>query len=72
MYIIRRIICFFKNKILKRSNIKMIDKAEKNKKTEGKEEFINSIKLNKTKKNEVETLICYGDGLGIKHKIDVQ
>lgn len=35
------------------------------------QDFINSIKINtiKNKNNKVETLICKGNGLGIKNKI---
>ena len=65
-----KIIHFFE-KVFKRSKneTKMIPAPKETKKE--KEDFINSIKVNleEKKKNKVETLICYGDGLGIKGQL---
>ena len=67
MKIIDKIISFFE-KIFSRSKkeTKMISAPKEIK--EEKEEFINSLKVNikEKRKNKVETLLCYGDGLGIK------
>ena len=67
MKIIDKIISFFE-KILKKDKkeTKMISAPKEIK--EEKEEFINSLKVNieEKRKSKVETLICYGDGLGIK------
>lgn len=34
-----------------------------------KENFVQSLKINHIKKRKMETLICYGDGIGIKKKL---
>lgn len=70
MKFIDKIIYFFE-KIFKKSKdeTKMISAPKEIK--EEKDEFINSLKVNleEKKKNKVETLICYGDGLGIKGQL---
>ena len=73
MNIIKKIILFIKS--LFRSQNDEIKKIEEPKKISNKEEpsdFINSLKVNTsshTKKNPpVETLICPGDGIGIRKK----
>lgn len=69
MKLIKNIIIFFK-KILKKEETKMLEAPTNN--NEDKINFLNSLKANivKKRKNKVETLICEGDGLGIKKKIE--
>lgn len=61
-------IIFLFEKILgrKKEEIKTISAPKKE--NEEKENFDKSLKVNidETRKSKVETLICYGDGLGIK------
>ena len=72
MNILDSIISFFKNIFSKKDNIKMIEAATKPIQNEARREFANSLKVNlkKDKKRKVETLTCFGDGLGIQSKID--
>ena len=50
----------------------MIEAATKPIQNEARREFANSLKVNlkKDKKRKVETLTCFGDGLGIQSKIE--
>lgn len=69
MNIIQNIVLFFKKIFKKEDNIKKID-APKDVKT-NKTNFVNSLRVNIIKKKKKpETLVCYGDGLGIKGKIE--
>ena len=72
MKLLKSIINFFK-KILKKSNdIKMIESPKEYVNNSNQESFINSLKVNippKKKKKKIETLTCFGDGLGIQNKI---
>ena len=67
MKFLDKVIYFFE-KIFKREKveIKMISAPQETDKE--KDNFINSLKVNLKEKtrNQVEILICYGDGLGIK------
>ena len=67
MKFVDKVIYFFE-KIFKRKKveIKMISAPQGTDKE--KDNFINSLKVNLKEKtrNKVETLMCYGDGLGIK------
>lgn len=70
MKIIEDIVLFFKKIFSREKDIKMLE-APTN--TDGeKTDFISSLKVNitKTRKKKVETLVCEGDGLGIKGKIE--
>ena len=68
MNIIKKIIEVIKKKLKKEENIKLLDKAKCIKNDEN--EFLASLKVNKTSNNKVEkvveTMICDGDGLGIQ------
>lgn len=69
MGVIQNIVLFFKRIFKKEDNIKMIEAPAKE--NEGKIDFVNSLKVNIIKKKKKpETLVCYGDGLGIKGKIE--
>ena len=71
MNIIKNIIVFFKKIFNGKNNIKMIE-APVNSLKEEKTDFVNSLKVNivqKHKKKKVETLTCFGDGLGIQNKM---
>ena len=72
MNILDSIISFFKNIFSKKDNIKMIEAPTKPIQNEARREFANSLKINlkKDKKRKVETLTCFGDGLGIQSKIE--
>lgn len=72
MNIIKNIILFFKKIFNGKNNIKMIEAPLDSLSKEDKNHFINSLKVNivqKHKKNKVETLTCFGDGLGIQTKM---
>ena len=71
MSFIKRICSFFKKVFNKKDDIKMIEQPIKKDLSEEKNKFIDSIKINivKNKKRKVETLTCFGDGLGIQTKI---
>lgn len=48
----------------------MIEEAIPNNKDDKKARFIQSLKIKEfKKKGRVETLVCFGDGLGIQKKI---
>lgn len=71
MNILKKIIYFFKNILIKKHEIKELPEPkidiQKDRNT-----FIESIKvtnIEKKKNKKIETLICDGDGLGIKKKI---
>ena len=53
---------------MKQEEIKTLEEP-KNTINKEKNNFIKSLKIEKKSKKEVETLICYGDGLGIQKKI---
>ena len=63
-------IFYFIKKLFNKEEIKMIEAPkEPIISKEKKNTFLNSIKINVTKNKKVETLVCYGDGLGIQTKI---
>ena len=70
MKYIKKIILFFKN-LFQKDVIKALDVPIQKTNYNPKDNFINSLKVTKINKKtkEVETLICEGDGLGIKKKI---
>ncbi len=72
MSIFDSIISFFKNIFNKKENIKMLEAPTESSQNEAKREFANSLKVNlrQDKKQRVETLTCFGDGLGIQSKIE--
>lgn len=72
MNILDSIISFFKNIFNKKENIKMLEAPIEPIKNEAKREFANSLKVHieKKEKQKVETLTCFGDGLGIQSKIE--
>ena len=68
MNIIQKIISFIKKRFMKQEEIKTLEEPKNTINIE-KNNFIKSLKIEKKSKKEVETLICYGDGLGIQKKI---
>ena len=63
-------ILYFIKKIFNKEEIKMLEApTEPIISKEKKNIFFNTIKINVTKNKKVETLVCYGDGLGIQTKI---
>lgn len=71
MNLIKKVIVFLKNLFQENNDIKMLN-AQIEYSNNNKENFINSMQLNitpKKKKKKVETLTCFGDGLGIQNKI---
>lgn len=70
MKYIKKFILFFKN-LFHKNVIKSLDVPVQKNNYIQKDSFINSLKATKINKKtkEVETLICEGDGLGIKKKI---
>ena len=70
MSIFKNIFLFIKKIFGKSKEIKTIEALKEQINNHQKTEFINSIKINIVKKKaEVETLECFGDGLGIQTKI---
>lgn len=72
MNFVKKIISIIKNVFIKKDEIKKLEEP-KNVVINKKDNFINSLKISTTEEKEeqdVETLICYGDGLGINTKID--
>ena len=72
MNILNKIIAFIKNIFNKKDNVKMIETPIEPIHNENKKEFANSLKVSLPKKTKpkVETLTCFGDGLGIQNKIE--
>ena len=72
MKFIKNILRFFRNIFHKENDIKMIEAPIQNLKEDNKISFLNSLKVNieqKKKKKKIETLTCFGDGLGMQNKI---
>lgn len=72
MSIIRKMILFIKNILVKQDEVKRLQEPKIVIKQDKKESFIESLKIDtpqKRKKKRVETLTCNGDGLGIQKKI---
>ena len=72
MNLIKNTINFFKNLFYKDNDIKMIEAPQEYLNNKNKENFLKSLKVNiipKKKKKKVETLTCFGDGLGIQNKM---
>lgn len=72
MSFIKKIFEIMKNVFNKKSVKKMIQEPIETQQNKEKLNFTNSLKVDipKPKKKEVETMICYGDGLGIQNKIN--
>ena len=72
MSFIKKIFEIMKNVFNKKSDNKMIQAPIETHTGKEKLEFTKSLKVDipKPKKKEVETMICYGDGLGIQNKIN--
>lgn len=69
MNVIERIMSFIKKFFNKQEEIKMIEAPERVTNIKEKEDFFSSIKVFRPiqiENNEIETLICIGDGLGIQ------
>lgn len=80
MKLIKKINLFFKTIFKKQDKVKMLgaSQTQENMQKEvidsqkQKVDFVKSLKVNienKPKKKKIETLVCEGDGLGIKKKI---
>lgn len=70
MNILKKLIGYIKNKFIKHEDIKRLELPKQDKVEVQKEKFIKSIKLsNKDENEDVETLICVGDGLGIQKRL---
>lgn len=76
MDIIKKFIKFLKKLFNKEDSVKMIDSPVVdtiNIQKENKGKFIDSLKMkdigDHNKKN-IETLVCFGDGLGIQNKVN--
>ena len=66
MNLINRIVNFIKSKFTKNDKPKALEKTN-HEEAQEKTGFKESLSINS--KNNVETLICPGDGLGIQNKI---
>lgn len=69
MNVIERIMSFIKKIFNKQEEIKKIEAPKRVTNIKEKEDFFSSIKVFRPiqiKNNEIETLICIGDGLGIQ------
>ena len=72
MKFIKKTIFFIKKLFNKGNTPKMIEEPIDKCKNDEKVNFIDSLKINvmqNKKRNKVDTLICFGDGLGIQDKI---
>lgn len=72
MNFIKSIFLYFKSKIKRKKELKLIVEPDKLNINSDKDSFKNLLKYKeeKIKKNKkIETLICHGDGLGIKNKV---
>ena len=73
MNFVKNIIVFLKRIFNKENNIKMIEAPAVEVPKEETSDFKKQLKVTKNEKqksSEVETLICFGDGLGIQTKIN--
>ena len=69
MNVLERIISFINKIFNKKEEIKMIEAPKRVVNIKEKEDFLTSIKVFRPiqiKNNEIETLVCIGDGLGIQ------
>ncbi len=72
MNIIRKMILWIKNIFIKQDEVKKLVEPKIIVKEDKKHSFIESLKITTTEKTtnkRIETLICDGDGLGIRKKI---
>lgn len=72
MKILKIIISFFKRIFSQTEEIKMLEEPKVNLTNKDRKNFINSLKIEilQNKKKKVETMTCFGDGLGIQTKIN--
>ena len=72
MKIFKNIISFFKKIFSKTEEMKMLEEPKVNLTNKDRKNFINSLKIEilQNKKKKVETMTCFGDGLGIQTKIN--
>lgn len=68
----KKIFWFFKKIFIKKNIIKTIKAPTETVSKRPSNDFIDSLKSGvfKKRKKEVETLTCFGDGLGIQNKIN--
>lgn len=72
MSFIKNAILFLKKLFSRESSIKRIEESTEKKMKSNYKDFENSLKVDitpKKRKKKVETLTCFGDGLGIQTKI---
>ena len=72
MKILEKFILFIKNMFNKKEEPKQIEAPRVNLYKNQREDFLDSLRLDtikKKKKKKFETLICKGDGLGIRKKL---
>lgn len=65
-----KIFSFFKSFFINKHKVKLLEPPIKSIEKKDNSEFIVSLKVNVSKdkkKNQIETLICVGDGLGIQN-----
>lgn len=69
MNIINKMISFIKNIFSKKEEIKKLEAPKEILHEEKRSNFVTILKNTSMKKSKIETLICVGDGLGIKKQI---
>lgn len=67
MNIIRKMILYIKDIFNKKEEVKKLEAPKEVLREEKKSNFVATLKT--TKKDKVETLICVGDGLGIRKRM---
>lgn len=67
MNIIRKMILYIKDIFNKKEEVKKLEAPKEVLREEKKFNFVATLKT--TKKDKVETLICVGDGLGIRKRM---
>lgn len=67
MNIIRKVILYIKNIFNKQEEVKKLEAPKEVLKEDKKSNFIATLKT--AKKDKIETLICVGDGLGIRKQM---
>lgn len=71
MIFIKKIVIFFKNIFQKKVSVKMIEAPVNPIINDNRKNFIQSLRINMAEKSKkkIETLTCFGDGLGIQKKL---
>ncbi len=72
MNIFKRLINYIKSVFIKKEEVKKIDAPKQVENNQVRTEFMKSLKVvikEKRNKKKIETLVCVGDGLGIKQNM---